>query len=129
MAKKEKPEQPAPKRRRPIRWMFPLSLAIAGLGSTAAILLRGCWHSRMSWPTRVAAAEGGHHEGFSYSYQVCTNCGIKRLFDEKNFRGYGPFGYDVHELIARDRAERLKRLHKQQESAKAKPQVKAPPGA
>jgi hypothetical protein len=129
MAKKEKPEQPAPKRR-PVRWMLPLSLAVAGLGSTAAILLRGCWHTKMSWPTRVPAAEGGHHQDFSYSYQVCMKCGIKRLFDEKYFRGYGPFGYDVHELIARDRAERMKRLRKtEREAEKNQPEAKSPPGA
>jgi hypothetical protein len=130
MAKEEKPEQPTPKRRRQIRWMLPLSLAVAGLGSTAAILLRGCWHSKMSWPTRVSAAAGGHHEDARYSYQVCMKCGIKRLFDEKSFRGFGPYGYDVHDLIARDRAERMKRLRKAERvAAKAEPQAKSPPGA
>ncbi len=47
----------------------------------------------MSWPTRY-----DDH----YSYRVCTDCGIKRLFDPKSFRGYGPYSYDVGELIARD---------------------------
>ena len=28
------------------------------------------------------------------------------LFDEKKFRGYGPYGYDVKELIAREQAAR-----------------------
>ncbi len=63
------------------------------------ILLRGCWHSHMSWPTRY-----DDH----YSYRACTDCGIKRLFDAKSFRGYGPYSYDLRELIARDRARRMK---------------------
>lgn len=46
-----------------------------------------------------------------HSYQVCLACGIKRLFDEQSFRGIGPYGYDVTELIARERARRL-RQHK-----------------
>jgi hypothetical protein len=115
MAKKDKAEQPTPKRHNPLRWMFPLSIAAAGLSSAATILLRGCWHTKMSWPTRVSAAEGGQQDDISYSYQVCTRCGIKRLFDEQNFRGYGPFGYDVRQLIEHDRAVRLKRTRKQQE--------------
>jgi hypothetical protein len=48
----------------------------------------------MGWLIR----EGDH------SYQVCLGCGIKRLFDEKKFRGCGPYGYDVKELIAKRRA-------------------------
>ena len=43
-----------------------------------------------------------------HSYQVCPECGIKRLFDEKKFRGYGPYGYGVKELIARERAIRMR---------------------
>jgi hypothetical protein len=43
----------------------------------------------MSWPVRVQ----------SYSYQVCLGCGIKRLFDEKQFVAYGPFSYDLNRLI------------------------------
>lgn len=46
------------------------------------------------WPMR----EGEH------SYQMCLGWGIKRLFDQSKFRGYGPYGYDVKELIARARA-------------------------
>ena len=26
-----------------------------------------------------------------HAYQVCLGCGIKRLTDEKKFRGYGPY--------------------------------------
>ena len=35
---------------------------------------------------------------------MCLGCGIKRLFDEKKFRGYGTYGYDVKELIAREQS-------------------------
>jgi hypothetical protein len=63
---------------------------------------RGCWHTRMSWPIR----EGDH------SYQGCLECGIKRLFDEKKFRGNGRYGYDVKELITRERAIRMRQRRK-----------------
>jgi hypothetical protein len=46
----------------------------------------------MSWPVRFK----------DHSYQVCLGCGIKRLFDEKAFRAYGPYSYDLNSLIARD---------------------------
>jgi hypothetical protein len=61
-------------------------------------LLRDCWQSKMGRPMR----EGEH------SYQVCLGCGIKRLFDEKKFRGYGPYGDDVKKLIAREKAVRAR---------------------
>ena len=56
----------------------------------------------MGWPVR-------HNE--QYSYRVCTDCGAKRLFDHANFREYGPCGYNLEELIARDRARNIKRIH------------------
>ena len=84
------------------RWAWPFSIAAAGIGTAAVVLLRGCWHMHMSWPTRY-----DDH----YSYRVCTECGIKRLFDPESFRGYGPYSYDLKELIARDRARRMKRQH------------------
>jgi hypothetical protein len=92
-----------PRPHRHVHWAWPLGLAVAGLGGAAAFILRGCWHTSMSWPTR-------HDEEFSY--QVCTSCGIKRLYDQKTFHAYGPYGYDLHELIARERAARLRRLQK-----------------
>jgi len=61
-----------------------------GLAGVALLLLRGCWHRKMSWPVR---AEG-------HAYQVCLGCGVKRLFDETRFRSYGPFHCDLNELIA-----------------------------
>jgi hypothetical protein len=91
--------------RRHIHWIWPVGLLAAGVGGAAAWLLRGCWHTHMGWPIR---------EG-EYSYQVCTGCGIKRLFDEKTFRGYGPYGYDLRELIARARARHIHAIHDQQE--------------
>jgi hypothetical protein len=69
-------------------------------------MLRGCWHADMGWPVR-------HDDEFSY--QVCMGCGIKRLFDPKTFRAYGPYGYDVVELIARERALRLRRAQRLEE--------------
>ncbi len=84
-----------------VRWFWPLvATGLAG----AAVVLRGCWHSKMSWPVRSQGC----------AYQVCTGCGIKRLFDEDAFRGYGPYSYDLQRLLALDQAKRLK--HKAEES-------------
>jgi hypothetical protein len=55
----------------------------------------------MSWPIRVQ----------EHTYQVCLGCGIKRLFDEQGFRGYGPYSYDLHRLIAWERSRRMKLHH------------------
>lgn len=88
------------------RWIWPLGLAIAGAGSAVAVVMRGCWHKNISWPLRYDD---------EYSYIVCTQCGVKRLFDEKAFREYGPYAYDIDELIAKDRemyAERMRRHEK-----------------
>lgn len=52
----------------------------------------------MSWPIRAQGC----------AYQVCTGCGIKRLFDEDSFRGYGPYSYDLQKLMAWDSAKRQK---------------------
>ena len=35
-------------------------------------------------------------------------CGIKRLFDEKSFRSYGPYSYELDRLMAWERGHRLK---------------------
>lgn len=80
-----------------------------GLAGAAVLLLRGCWHGRMSWPVR---AQGS-------AYQVCLGCGVKRLFDEKNFRSYGPFRYDLNELIAWERAHRIEVLPGREEQRPA----------
>jgi hypothetical protein len=74
-----------------------MGLVATGLAG-AAVVLRGCWHRRMSWPVR----------SHGFAYQVCLSCGIKRLFDEEAFRGYGSYSYDLQRLIALDRAKRMK---------------------
>ena len=76
-----------------------------GLAGAGVFLLRGCWHTKMSWPIRAQ----------QHSYQVCVTCGIKRLFDEKAFRGYGPYRYDLNRLIAWNQA-------RQQRPAKPEPE-------
>ena len=81
----EKPEKP-----RKSSWLWPVSVAATGLAGVALLLVRGCWHRKMSWPVRIQGC----------SYQVCLGCGVKRLFDEKRFRSYGPFCYDLNDLIA-----------------------------
>ena len=82
------------------RWLWPLGVTATGLTGAAVVLLRGCWHSKMSWPVR----------SHGYSYQVCMGCGIKRLFDEKAFCAYGPYRYDINGLIAWDRAHQARDL-------------------
>jgi len=91
----EKPEKKS-------RHWWPLGLLATGLAGAGMILLRGCWHSKMSWPVRAQ----------EHSYQVCLGCGIKRLFDENSFTAYGPYSYDLHRLIAWDRLRKSK-LHPQ----------------
>jgi len=86
----EKPEKP-----RKSSWLWPGMLA-TGFAGVALLLLRGCWHRRMSWPVRMQG----------YAYQVCLGCGAKRLFDEQAFRSYGPFSYDLNELIAWEQSRR-----------------------
>lgn len=80
------------------RWIWPLSLMATTVAGAAVVVLRGCWHRKMSWPVRSQES----------SYQVCLNCGIKRLFDEKNFRSYGPYSYDLERLISWERAKRVR---------------------
>jgi len=88
--------QPTDKAKRS-RWLWPMGLLATGVAGVA-VLLRGCWHGKMSWPIRSQGC----------SYQVCTGCGIKRLFDEEAFRGHGPYSYDLQRLLAWDRAQRMK---------------------
>ena len=75
--------------------LWPLGLVATGVAGAAVVILRGCWHSKMSWPVRSQ----------EYSYQVCLGCGIKRLFDEKSFMAYGPYSYDLNRLIAGARSQ------------------------
>ena len=74
------------------RWKIPLGLVATGVAGAAVLVLRGCWHRKMSWPVRAQ----------NHTYQVCLGCGIKRLFDEKSFRAYGPYSYDLTRLIVWD---------------------------
>jgi hypothetical protein len=85
-------------------WLWPLGVVATGLGAAGVVIFRGCWHRKMSWPVRF-------HD---YSYQVCLGCGIKRLFDEQDFRAYGPYSYDLNHLIERDRT-RSAEIHPQAE--------------
>jgi hypothetical protein len=71
-------------------WFWPLGLLATGIAGASVVIFRGCWHGKMSWPVRFQ----------NYSYQVCLGCGIKRLFDEKLFRAYGPYSYDLNRLVA-----------------------------
>ena len=87
-----KPEKP-----RKSSWWWPGVIATS-LAGVAVMAIRGCWHSRMSWPL---GARG-------YSYQVCLNCGAMRLFDEESFRPYGPVRYSLDALIAWDNSKRQK---------------------
>ena len=75
-------------------WLWPLGLLATGLAGAGVVIFRGCWHGKMSWPVRFK----------DHSYQVCLSCGIKRLFDEKSFRAYGPYSYDLDRLVKWDRA-------------------------
>jgi hypothetical protein len=58
----------------------------------------------MSWPIK-------DEESHEFSYQVCTGCGVKRLFDESSFEAYGPCSYDLNKLIARERLWRKNHAH------------------
>jgi hypothetical protein len=88
-------EAPKPSKTKRSRWLWPVGLVATGLAG-AAVLFRGCWHRRMSWPVR----SGGQ------SYQVCLGCGAKRLFDEDAFQSYGPYSYELQRLVAWDRERR-----------------------
>lgn len=78
-------------------WLWPVGVMATGLAGAVVVALRGCWHRRMSWPVR----------GQGCAYQVCLGCGAKRLFDEDRFRAYGPYRYDLNELIAWSRVARM----------------------
>ena len=92
----ERPQGAVIEEKKKSRWKVPVSLMATGLAGAAVFVFRGCWHTKMSWPIRVQ----------QHSYQVCLNCGIKRLFDEQSFRAYGPYSYDLQRLVALDRKRR-----------------------
>jgi len=82
-------EHGKPEKLKKSSWWWP-GVVASSLAGAAVLAFRGCWHRKMSWPI------GGQ----GYSYQVCLNCGAKRLFDEQTFTAYGPFRYDLNELTA-----------------------------
>ena len=89
-------EQEKPEKLKKSNWWWPAGVLATSLGGMAVVAFRGCWHRKMSWPVGVQG----------YSYQVCLGCGAMRLFDEKTFNAYGPFRYDVDELIAWEKSTR-----------------------
>ncbi len=91
----ENPNLEEPKKSR-LRWFWPASVIAAGVTGAAVVMMRGCWHRKMSWPLSVQGS----------SYRVCLGCGIKRLFDEPTFTSYGPYSYDLNQLKAWDEAQR-----------------------
>jgi hypothetical protein len=78
-------------------WWWP-GIVATSLAGAAMAAFRGCWHRKMSWPVGVQG----------YSYQVCLSCGAMRLFDENTFSAYGPFRYDLDELIAWEKSTKAK---------------------
>jgi len=88
VAEQGKDKEKKPRKAMP-RWFWPVGLMTTGIAGAAVVVLRGCWHRKMSWPVRSQ----------NCSYQVCLGCGIKRLFDEKAFRAYGPYSYDLKHLM------------------------------
>jgi hypothetical protein len=62
-----------------------------------ALVFGGCRHKKMGWPIWL----GG------YAYRVCLDCGIKRLFDEERLRGYGPYSYQIPDLLGREASKEL----------------------
>jgi len=85
-------------RPRKFSWWWP-GVVASGLAGVAVAAFKGCWHGKMGWPIGI----DGH------SYQVCLNCGAMRLFDENKFSAYGPFRYDLRELVAWERSRQARR--------------------
>ena len=90
-------EQEKPEKLKKYSWWWPEGVA-SSLAGAAQVAFRGCWHGKLSWPV------GGQ----GYTYQVCLSCGAMRLFDEKTFNAYGPYRYDLNELIAWERSAKPK---------------------
>jgi hypothetical protein len=98
-----------PKKKHKTNWLWPASVAATGIAGMTLLLLRGCWHRKMSWPVRAQGV----------AYQVCLGCGVKRLFDENGFRSYGPFSYSLDQLIEWERVQRLQPASKPAEARPA----------
>jgi hypothetical protein len=89
-------EQEKPEKHRKSNWWWPAEAVVNSVAGAVVVAFRGCWHGHLSWPVTVQG----------YSYRVCLSCGAKRLFDENTFIGYGPFRYDLNELIALEKTAR-----------------------
>jgi hypothetical protein len=89
-----------PEKLKKTNWWWPAEAVASSLAGAVVVAFRGCWHGHLSWPVAV----------HGYSYQVCLSCGAKRLFDEKTFSAYGPFRYDLNELIASEKAMKTEPL-------------------
>ena|ERR1035437_4900727 len=89
--------QEKPEKLKKSNWWW-RGVVATSMANAAVVAFRGCWHGKMSWPISVQG----------YSYQVCLSCGAKRLFDENTFSAYGPFRYDLNELIARGKSTKSK---------------------
>jgi hypothetical protein len=83
-------EQGSGERNGKTHWWWRAEAVANSLAGAVVVAFRGCWHGHMSWPVAIQG----------YSYQVCLSCGAKRLFDERTFSAYGPFCYDLNELMA-----------------------------
>jgi len=68
-----------------------LGAGLLTLGGVVSLRLLRCPHRKMSWPIRQN----------EHTYQVCLDCGIKRLFDEDKFRAYGRYSHDLDQLMAK----------------------------
>jgi len=79
--------------------MLPGAILKNLLKAAQTLILGGCLHRKMGWPIWL----DGH------SYRVCMDCGIQRLFDEATLREYGPYSYQVHDLLVRPGKEVGKR--------------------
>jgi hypothetical protein len=102
-------EKKDPQKENKSTWLWPAGVAATGVAGMVLLLLRGCWHRKMSWPVRAQ----GH------AYQVCLGCGVKRLFDENRFRSYGPFSYSLDDLAEWQRSQRLRPATKPAEARPA----------
>src|ERR1700686_2903051 len=91
-------EHKASKNLKKSRWWPAVATSLAG---AAVVAFRGCWHRKMSWPIGMQG----------YSYQVCLSCGVKRLFDEVTFTAYGPFRYELDQLVPREGSVQPKPRH------------------
>jgi hypothetical protein len=103
-------EQGKSEKPRKSSWWWPAEAVANSLAGAVVVAFRGCWHGHLGWPVTVQG----------YSYRVCLSCGAKRLFDENTFIAYGPFRYDLNELIAFEKSSKPK-SHLVQQNAEQRP--------